>query len=425
MTRGRVDPSCLNIMGIALNGSMMPPGTDIREASLGAELNGLREQLLKHVREQGGATDALVADALRTVPRHIFLPDLPPDAAYRDEAIVTKRDEQGHPTSSSSQPTIMAIMLDQLGAARGHRVLEIGAGTGFNAALLAHIVGPNGRVISIDLDHDVVERAEENLAAAGCTRVTVLTADGAHGYPDKAPYDRVIATVGVWDLAPAWLEQLAPDGRIVVPLDLRGVQRSVAFERAGDHWTSRSARVCGFMRMRGTLTGPERTYVLDQPTLLTLGLPESRELDAEAVVEALDSPDTETRTGVRVEPFELMDGLGLWLAIREPRWFALSEGKSGSRLRDAPMTAADGAATIGVLDDFGLATLRAREDHELVVTGAEDLVEVLAGHVAAWQEAGRPGSAGLRIDAYPPGTPVDGQYVLDKRCVRLSLSWSD
>ncbi|WP_460404804.1 methyltransferase, FxLD system [Actinophytocola sediminis] len=392
---------------------------------MGAELNGLRAQLLRHVREHGGATDALVADALRTVPRHLFLPDLPPDTAYRDEVIVTKRDRAGKPTSSSSQPTIMGIMLDQLGAARGHRVLEIGAGTGFNAALLAHIVGTGGRVTSIDLDQDVVERAEENLSAAGCTGVTVLTADGAIGYQPNAPYDRVIATVGVWDLAPAWLDQLAPGGRIVVPLDLRGVQRSVAFERSGGHWTSRSARPCGFLRMRGSLAGPERTYLLDAPTGLTLSLPDARELEADAVVEAIDSPPERVATGVRPGPYELLDGLGLWLAIREPRWFALSEVDPGTRLLDAPMTAPDGRATVGLLDDFGLATIRAGADGELVVTGDEQPVEELAGHIAAWQRAGRPGSAGLRVEAHPPGTAVDGAYVLDKRCVRLALSWPE
>lgn len=403
----------------------MPPITDIWEASLVAELNGLREQLLKHVREQGGATDALVADALRTVPRHIFLPDLPPGTAYRDEAIVTKRDRLGQPTSSSSQPTIMGIMLDQLGAARGHRVLEIGAGTGFNAALLAHIVGPTGRVTSIDLDQDVVERAEENLAAAGVDRVTVLHADGALGCPDRAPFDRVIATVGVWDLAPAWLDQLAPDGRIVVPLELRGVQRSVAFERAGDHWTSRSARPCGFIRMRGSLAGPERTYLLDAATGLTLGLPDDRELEAEAVVEAIDTPSARVPTGVVPGPYDLLDGLGLWLAIRDPRWFTLSETGPGTRLADAPLAAPDGRATVGVLDDFGLATLRAGADGELVVTGDDQPADELAAHVAAWEAAGRPGSAGLRIDAYPPGTALDAEYVLDKRCVRLALSWAE
>jgi protein-L-isoaspartate(D-aspartate) O-methyltransferase len=391
---------------------------------LGAELNGLREQLLVTVREQGGAVDALVADALRTVSRHIFLPDLPPDAAYRDEAIVTKWDADGLPTSSSSQPTIMAIMLDQLGATRGQRVLEIGAGTGFNAALIAHVVGPKGRVTSIDLDPEIVGRAEENLSAAGCAGVAVLTADGALGHPRGGPYDRIIATVGVWDLAPAWHEQLAPGGRLVVPLDLRGVQRSVCFERAddGDHWTSVSTRACGFMRMRGPFAGPERNYLLDKETHLILSLPVDRDIDTGAVLEALGAPEAEVRTGVTPTQAELFDGFGLWLAIREPRWFALS-GTPGRRLPDAPLRAADAAATSGLLDDFGLATL-AIVDGELVVTGAERIAEELAAHVTAWDAAGRPGSAGLRIDAYPAGSAATGEFVIDKKCVRLVLTWS-
>ncbi|MGH3759497.1 methyltransferase, FxLD system [Actinophytocola sp.] len=390
---------------------------------MGAELNGLRGQLLATVREQGGAVDALVADALRNVPRHIFLPDLPPDAAYRDEAIVTKWDADGMPTSSSSQPTIMAIMLDQLGATRGQRVLEIGAGTGFNAGLLAHIVGPKGSVVSIDLDPEIVDRAEENLSAAGCDRVTVLHTDGALGHPPRAPYDRIIATVGVWDLAPAWHEQLAPDGRLVVPLDLRGVQRSVCFERVDDYWTSRSARACGFMRMRGQFAGPERNHLLDKQTHLTLSLPEARELDTAAVVEALDAPEVEIRTGVAPTQSEFFDGFGLWLAIREPRWFSLSEQDPGTRLGSAPMRAPDAVVTAGVLDEFGLATLSVGSAGELVVTGAERIAEELAEHVVAWDEAGRPGSTGLRIDAHPAGSDATGEYVIDKKCVRLVLTW--
>lgn len=390
---------------------------------LGAELNGLREQLLVTVRERGGAVDALVADALRTVPRHIFLPDLPPDAAYRDEAIVTKWDDDGMPTSSSSQPTIMAIMLDQLGAKRGQRVLEIGAGTGFNAALLAHIVGPKGRVVSIDLDPEIVGRAEENLAAAGTEGVTVLSADGALGDPGHGPYDRIIATVGVWDLAPAWHEQLAKRGRLVVPLDLRGIQRAVCFERADDHWTSMSARPCGFMRMRGSFAGPDRHYVLDKETHLTLTLPEDRDIDAVAVLEALGAREREVPTGVSPSPMELFDGFGLWLAIREPRWFGLGAQGPDPRLTDAPLQEAHNVATTGILDDFGLATLTAR-DGELVVVGADRVADELAAHVVAWDEAGRPGSDGLRIDAYPAGSDAEGEYVIDKKCVRLVLTWS-
>jgi protein-L-isoaspartate(D-aspartate) O-methyltransferase len=390
---------------------------------LGGELNGLREQLLATVRERGGAVDALVAGALRTVPRHIFLPDLPPDAAYQDEAIVTKWDAEGVPSSSSSQPTIMAIMLDQLELSRGQRVLEIGAGTGFNAALIAHVVGPKGRVVSIDLDPEIVARAEENLSAAGCAGVTVLAADGALGDPKHAPFDRIIATVGVWDLAPAWHEQLAPGGRLVVPLDLRGIQRSVCFERTGDRWTSSSSRPCGFMRMRGTIAGPDRAVVLDPESHLTLLLPEAREVDEGAFLEALDAPEVEVATGVSPSAAELFDAFGLWLAIHEPRWFALSAQSGERRLPDAPLRTDTSVGTSGVLDDFGLATLALR-DGELLVLGAERIAEELAGHVATWDEAGRPGTSGLTIDAYPAGSDVTGELVIDKKYVRLVLTWT-
>jgi protein-L-isoaspartate(D-aspartate) O-methyltransferase len=389
------------------------------------ELNSLRQRLLDQVREQGAATDPFVVDALRNVPRHLFLPDLPPEQAYQDEAIVTKRDDDGRPISSSSQPTIMAIMLDQLAVRRGQRVLEIGAGTGFNAALLAHIVGERGAVTSVDLDADTVERARENLDAAGCHDVVVVAGDGALGCPERAPYHRIIATVGVWDLAPAWLAQLKPGGRLVVPLDLRGVQRTVAFEREGDHWTSRSARPCGFMRMRGSVAGPERSYRVGPA--LTLALPQDREVDADALVAVLAEPPTVRDTGTSPTVTQLFDGLSLWLAVREPRWCALSEvvGADNPVLRDPPLPAPESAMTAGILGDDGVALL-GKADGDLAVLGYgnEAVAGDLLAHVQAWDAAGRPGTEGLRIDAYPAGVPCpDGDFVLDKGECRLVLSW--
>ena len=389
------------------------------------ELNALRQHLVDQVREQGAATDPFVLDALRTVPRHLFLPDLPPEQAYRDEAIVTKRDEHGRPISSSSQPTIMAIMLDQLAATRGQRVLEIGAGTGFNAALLAHVVGERGRVTSVDLDADTVERARDNLDAAGCPNVVLVTGDGSLGHAANAPYDRIIATVGVWDLAPAWRDQLAPGGRLVVPLDLHGVQRSVAFEPVGDHWTSRSAQPCGFMRMRGSFAGPERSYRVSDT--VTLSLPEGRAVDPDALADVLTEPPAVVGTGTAPTVPQLFDGLSLWLAVREPRWCTLSEVAGGDvpLLRAAPMAGVESSVTAGILGDDGVAVL-SRADGELTVLGyGNDAVAGdLLGHVRAWESAGRPGTDGLRVDAYPAGVAApDGDFVLEKGQCRLVLSW--
>ena len=260
---------------------------------------------------------------------------------------MTKRDADGQPISSSSQPAIMAIMLDQLTLAPGQRVLEIGAGTGYNAALMQHIVGPAGTVVSVDIDANLVDRAREHLASAGYQDVTVVAADGAEGYPPGAPYDRVIATVGVSDLAPTWLDQAGPGARIVVPLDVRGSQLAVAFGRSGSggYWVSRSIAPCGFMRMRGSLAGPERTVVL-QPGLSVmlpdgLTLADGQEVDGAALAGFMDEPPAEFGTGVRTSSVQVFWGLGLWLATRDRRSCGVAQERPA---RDDPGTARPGAA---------------------------------------------------------------------------------
>jgi len=231
----------------------------------------MRERLAAQVTAANQIAGGPVEAALRDVPRHLFLPELRPELAYTDEAIVTKRDESGRPISSSSQPAMMAIMLAQLDLAPGQRVLEIGAGTGYNAALIKHVIGESGHVTSVDIDGELVGKARAHLSAAGYPDVTLVCADGAGGCPASAPYDRIIATVGVSDLAPAWLEQAAAGARIVVPLDVRGTQICVAFARAGDgHWASRSLAPCGFMRMRGSIEGPEAIVALAPGLFVTL-----------------------------------------------------------------------------------------------------------------------------------------------------------
>ncbi len=387
-----------------------------------------------------------MAEALRVVPRHLFLPGVRPEVAYRDDAIVTRRGPDGQPTSSSSQPTIMAIMLDQLGLEPGHRVLEIGAGTGYNAALMKYLVGPAGTVVTVDLDQDVAREAAAHLATAGYPEVTVVAGDGAGGYPPDEPYDRVIATVGVSDLAPAWLEQLGPGGRIVVPLDLRGSQRSVAFERApAGTWQSRSVVPCGFMRMRGSLAGPERTQVIGGHHELSLTLPDSRPVDLAKLAGALEAPGgpaAEQATRVLAGPAQLFDGLGLWLALHEPRLGLLSDsGDSGATaLLRAPTSLHGQHITAGIFDQAGSFAVLARPEgyppepdgpggppaerrpaerlgrrsqhaappFELSVLGYGPDGTALAADLAAllesWDTAGRPGTRNFGIRAYPGGT---------------------
>ncbi|MGP3917819.1 methyltransferase, FxLD system [Nonomuraea sp. 10N515B] len=371
-----------------------------------------REAMVALLRERQDVSEP-VAAAMRAVPRHLFVPGVAPEDAYRDEPIVTKRDDEGRPISSSSQPAIMATMLDQLAVALGHRVLEIGAGTGYNAALLARLVGPEGRVVSLDLDEDVVAGAREHLAAAGESRVEVVHGDGAAGHPELAPYDRLIATVGVWDLAPAWLAQLRPDGRLVVPLDLRGVQVSVAMERENGHWVSRSVAPCGFMRMRGPFAGPEVIIVLRRDPELIMALPGPRKLGD--VAAALDAVPTEITTKVEEPaPMPVIGmGMSLWLALHEPRWCALSG-----------QTATGPTFSAGIVEGDSIAVLAA--EGFLVARGhggaGARLAAELAAHVAAWDEAGRPQAGDLRVTAYPGQAAAEG-IVIRKQHTTLELSF--
>jgi protein-L-isoaspartate(D-aspartate) O-methyltransferase len=217
----------------------------------------LRAALVDRLRREGFIQSAAVEAAFRAVPRHLFVPAVPLETAYSDVHVVTK-EHDGQAISSSSQPSLMALMLDLLEARPGLRVLEIGAGPGYNAALLAELVGAAGEVTTVDLDNDIVEGAQAHLAAAGYERVRVVCGDGAEGYAAGAPYDRVILTVASSDIAPPWHDQLAPSGRLMLPLTIApglGGQYVVAFERAGDHLESVGACRCVFMPLRGMLAG--------------------------------------------------------------------------------------------------------------------------------------------------------------------------
>jgi protein-L-isoaspartate(D-aspartate) O-methyltransferase len=209
--------------------------------------------LVRILIDKGVLTDHRVAGALASVPRERFVPEHRRDEAYEDKVVITKWDESGVAISSASQPAMVAIMLEQLRLEERHSVLEIGAGTGFNAALLGRLAD---RVITMDIDEDVARNARRHLS--GSDNVEVRVGDGWAGVPEQAPYDRIELTIGTSDISPAWRDQLVDGGLLVLPLWLRvGVQVSVAFRRDGDVLRGENVRDCGFQRLRGPHSGPE------------------------------------------------------------------------------------------------------------------------------------------------------------------------
>jgi len=190
----------------------------------------LRQALIDSLIERKILTSPWTVRAFQEVPRHLFVPQVPLEEAYEDKVILHKMVDDKL-LSTASQPSMIGIMLEQLGLRPGHKVLEIGAGTGYNAALMAAIVGEEGLVVTIDIDDDLVDGARACLDEAGFPQVKTVCADGGYGYAEDAPYDRSILTVSATDVTPAWLEQLKDDGRIVMPLSILQKQVSVALEK--------------------------------------------------------------------------------------------------------------------------------------------------------------------------------------------------
>src|SRR6185437_9918853 len=131
-----------------------------------ADTATLRRMLADQLLNGGRIRSSEIAEAFQQVPRHLFVPQAEPAQAYADDAIPVKWAADGRPVSSSSQPAIMAIMLEQLRLRPGQHVLEIGTGTGYNAALLAHVVGGTGAVVTVDIDEELAETARQRLNAA-------------------------------------------------------------------------------------------------------------------------------------------------------------------------------------------------------------------------------------------------------------------
>jgi protein-L-isoaspartate(D-aspartate) O-methyltransferase len=407
-----------------------------------------RARLVDELRDSGRLTSPAVEAAFRSVPRHLFLPEMAAAEAYQDEAFVIKTGADGVPVSSSSQPAIMAIMLEQLGLAPGQRVLEVGTGTGYNAALMAHLVGDGGSVVTVDIDADMVARAQANLAAAGYLNVIVVCGDGGFGAPDYAPYDRVIVTAGAWDLAPAWLAGLGPGGRIVLPLSVRGIQLCLALEREAGHWRSRSACRCGFIRMAGVFGSPEPFVPVGPQPGLRVQADDGRPLDTAALYAALTGPVTDVPSGVPVAGLGELAEADVWVTVTEPGLARLTiTGQGPLRAGVLPLLPFGALAGSGDLreprwaGEFGVAALvparpsssvweRRYPEAGIVIRGfgpaGGDLARRLAGRVSAWNDGGRPRVSGLSVIAYPRPTPVaarPGQTILDRPHARLALSW--
>ncbi|MET9085533.1 methyltransferase, FxLD system [Streptomyces sp. NPDC004237] len=402
----------------------------------GASPEDLRNRLVDAILKQevSGLRDARVETAMRAVPRHAFLPEATVEEAYANKSVTIKAnpDEDALPLSCASQPDVVHFMLVQLAVREGDNVFEIGAGTGYNAALLKYLTGTSGEVTTCDIAPDVTAYARRMLDANGYSDVRVVTRDGALGAPEFGPYDRMIAAVGMWDLPGAWWDQLAVGGRLVVPLRWRGLSRSVAFRREKELMRSDSVKMCGFLPVIGQ--DGERDDYIDDTRLVRLYWDEDQPVAPDLLRDFLTRPKSVVWTEATVGSVESFDGVWLRLSAAERATCRITAKAAAMEagLHRPASPALSPALVEG--DSIAYLTLeRTAEDQgaeprfRLGAVGygpaGAELAERICAQIRAWSPAR---TVDPVITAYPADTPdsdlVDGA-VIDRHSARLVITY--
>ncbi len=222
-----------------------------------------RRRLVEKLIREGYIRSERVAKAMLRVPRELFVPEELRHLAYEDTPLPI-----GHGQTISA-PHMVALMTELADLRPGMKVLEVGTGSGYHAAVLAEVVAPSdeprekwGKVYTIERIPELARRAVENLRRAGyLDRVKVIVGDGSKGYPEAAPYDRIVVTAAAPDIPPPLVEQLKPGGKMVIPLGTRYYQTLYVVEKTRDgKIRARPVTPCLFVPLIGEYGWREDSY---------------------------------------------------------------------------------------------------------------------------------------------------------------------
>jgi protein-L-isoaspartate(D-aspartate) O-methyltransferase len=372
------------------------------------EIEAWQHQLLEQSRfiYQDTPISDSTAQAFLATPRHLFVTryrdwasarwhDVGAEnlqehlaALYENRPLILFGDDDDDVQSTISEPSFVLRMLDLLQPGPGQRILELGAGSGWNAALLACLVGPEGHVHSLEIIPEMAGRAAGALERLGIRNVDVIAGDGGDGYPDGAPYDRVIFTAGSYDLPRAFHEQLRDGGLLLMVLKNPGGGDTLfLLRKSGSCFVSMEAMPCGFVQLQGR----HRTHRLDPRTVESL--PEWEDLRSREISRA---PFWWGGKG-RAELMWRTLGIQSFLSIVEPAYLAFKAPKKTPRSREEHY--------FGLLLPEERSLVLARDD-SLVGYGNAAARERLLERVRYWVDVGMPTAASLTLRTYPNDAAV-------------------
>ena len=372
--------------------------TPISESTQTAYLQTPRHMFVKRYRDWGTREWREVKQA--NLEEHVA-------TLYADRPLCLFGDDDDDVSSTISQPSFVLRMLDMLQIKRGHTVFELGAGSGWNAALMGHLVGPEGRVFSLELIPEVARMAAATIEGLGLDNVTIIEADGGDGYPGGAPYDRAIFTAGAHDLPGPFFEQMNEGSLLLMVIKNRGGGDNLFLLRKfADHFASLDSTPCGFVQMKG------RHQVDSLEPIVLDSLPDWPQLRDKKISERPFWWGGKGRDGIRWRTL----GIRSFLGIVEPLFQVFKTEKTGEQTREEHY--------FGLWDESERSLVIARDD-SLMAYGNSTAEERLMEQVKYWVELGMPTAASFEVQIHPVGvalTPGVNQWVA--RRTEAQFLWS-
>jgi protein-L-isoaspartate(D-aspartate) O-methyltransferase len=359
-----------------------------------------------------------VIDAFYAVPRHHFikkyrLPDkrewieindqnLEANLAYlytNDPIIIHGTAEdfmnpEGKPIATISQLDLVLFMLELLKLEKGQRVFELGAASGFNAALMGHLVGPAGKVVSVEIISDLVQTAVESVKQLGLSQVEIIQGDGGDGYPQYAPYDRAVFTAGSTDLPGIFFKDVKVGGRLILILENKGgVDALILFEKKEDHFQSLLVMNCNFVSATG-----KHQLAGSGPKFLDQILSENQ-----IGPDAVDHFPFKWKHANENSFYWFTTKIRSYLSVGEPMFEQI---KMDNKLM-----------VFGLLDKKSKSLVVVKHD-ELVSYGSTQSRECFGAVMKRWAAMGTPGFENLQVKAYPADNEVkagNGEWLVKQK----------
>jgi protein-L-isoaspartate(D-aspartate) O-methyltransferase len=318
---------------------------------------------------------------------------------YADRPLILFGDDDDNIPSTISQPSFVLRMLDMLQIQPGHTIFELGAGSGWNAALMGQLVGPSGRVYSLEIIPEVARAAAERIESLNIAHVQIINADAGEGYAPGAPYDRAIFTAGSYDLPHHLYQQLKDDGLLMIVIkNVGGGDHLFLLRKHRDHFESLESLPCGFVQVTGKYQARQWDPIeIDH-------LPEWADLQHQEVARRRFWWGGKGKAGFLWQTL----GIRSFLGIAEPSFRAFKTAKNAEHNRDEHY--------FGLWDQAERSLVLARNDW-LIAYGNTVAQERLLDAIRQWVELGMPSAASFRLQVYPINAQIavaDTQWIVER-----------